>query len=234
VENELATEAHPFGFERVIMSLVPHFIEWLSNRRLTALLLLVTSVLTIFPMTLPIGTREPDSASEGKDLSEPFPCQARACGCRSAKQCWKKCCCFTNAQKLAWAKANRVQVPTFVVEAAEREAADKAVVAKSPARKAEACCSTTGSCHQQTAAALASVKTLRTAPRSKFVVGIQALQCQGIEQSLLGQLISLQPPVLTTLIIDSFDQGEVVPPLRCAPLIPCDQEPPTPPPRQAA
>jgi len=64
---------------------------------------------------LPLGKRVE------KDLSEPFPCQHRACGCRSASQCWKKCCCFSNAQKVAWAKRHRVEVPGFVVAAAERE-----------------------------------------------------------------------------------------------------------------
>ncbi len=209
-----------------------------SGRRLTALLLLVTSALTIFPIVLPMGTREPDSAVEGKDLSEPFPCQARACGCRSAKQCWKRCCCFTNAQKLAWAKANRVQVPAFVVESARQEASPKAVASQSAARKSQACCTATGSCHAEPGQAKTSAtlpNTLRNSgSKSPFAVGVQALQCQGIDQSLFGQLISIQPPALSVFLCDEFDQGEVMPPLRCAPLIPCDQEPPTPPPRQAA
>ncbi len=220
------------------MYLVPHFNDWRSSRRLTALVLLVTSVLMIFPFVLPVSSREVESATESKDLSEPFPCQSRACGCRSAKQCWKKCCCFTNAQKLAWAKANRVQPPAFVVEAAQQEASQKAVASQSAVRKSQACCTTTGSCHAEPGQAKSSATLPDTSrnsrSKSQFVVGVQALQCQGIDQSLFGQLISIQPPAMSILVFDEFDQGEVVPPLRCAPLIPCDQEPPTPPPRQAA
>ena len=68
---------------------------------------------------LPSAPRSPDS--QEKDSSEPFPCQNRPCGCRSAEQCWKKCCCFNNAQKVAWAKLNNVKVPDFVLVAAKSE-----------------------------------------------------------------------------------------------------------------
>lgn len=219
------------------MSLVPHYIKWLSYRRLTAFMLLATSVLMAFPVALPVGTRNPDSAAEGKDLSEPFPCQSRACGCRSAKQCWKKCCCFTNAQKLAWAKAHRVQPPAFVAEAARQETAQEVVVARPTAEKAQACCAATGKCHAESACEKSSDpstrKTRKSELKSNYVIGVQALQCQGIDQGVFGQLVSIEPPAVSVFVLDNFDQGEVVPPLRCAPLVPCDQEPPTPPPRQA-
>jgi len=80
------------------------------------------------------------SAGEGKDLSQPFPCMYRQCGCRNAQQCWRGCCCFSNKQKLAWAKANNVTPPQYVAAAAEREASH-------PAKAS--CCATkkSGSCH---------------------------------------------------------------------------------------
>jgi hypothetical protein len=56
-----------------------------------------------------------------KDRSEPYPCMDRPCGCASAQQCWKKCCCFTNQQKIAWAKRAGVKVPEFVAQAAAVE-----------------------------------------------------------------------------------------------------------------
>jgi hypothetical protein len=34
-----------------------------------------------------------DSASSEKDLTIPFPCMHKACGCRSAEECWRGCCC---------------------------------------------------------------------------------------------------------------------------------------------
>jgi hypothetical protein len=71
----------------------------------------------LFPLPIaPLPQNSPE-----KDTSEPFPCQNRPCGCRSADQCWKKCCCFNNAQKIAWAKANNVKLPEFVLVAAKKE-----------------------------------------------------------------------------------------------------------------
>ena len=61
-------------------------------------------------------------SGEGKDLSKPFPCMHRACGCRTAEQCWRGCCCFSNRQKLAWAREHNVTPPAYVAAAAEREA----------------------------------------------------------------------------------------------------------------
>lgn len=65
-----------------------------------------------------------------KDRSKPFPCQDSPCGCMSADQCWKSCCCRTNVEKLAWAKANGVTLPAFVEIAAQKET-----------KQAKACCS---------------------------------------------------------------------------------------------
>jgi hypothetical protein len=70
-------------------------------------------------MPLPFGPLQPDPTE--KDRSQPFPCQNRPCGCRSAEQCWKKCCCFNNSQKIAWAKANKVAVPDYVLAASQKE-----------------------------------------------------------------------------------------------------------------
>lgn len=39
----------------------------------------------------------------------------------NAEACWRKCCCHTNAEKLAWAKQHGVTPPDYVVAAAERE-----------------------------------------------------------------------------------------------------------------
>ncbi len=56
-----------------------------------------------------------------KDRSRPFPCQDHRCGCISAEQCWRSCCCFTNIQKLAWAEQHGVTPPEYVFVAAARE-----------------------------------------------------------------------------------------------------------------
>jgi hypothetical protein len=48
--------------------------------------------------------------------------QDKPCGCRTASQCWKKCCCFTNTQKISWAESRGVSVPEYVRKAALEEA----------------------------------------------------------------------------------------------------------------
>ena len=92
--------------------------------RLVSLITCLSLCATIFP--LPIDWRPGNQ----KDLSSPFPCQHRACGCRSAEQCWKKCCCFSNSQKLAWAKEHRVDVPSYVMLAAKKEQNSKKLVCR--------------------------------------------------------------------------------------------------------
>src|SRR5690349_3339169 len=53
----------------------------------------------------------PMPAGGRKVSSRPFPCQDHACGCVDADQCWRNCCCFTPAEKLAWAVAHHVTPP---------------------------------------------------------------------------------------------------------------------------
>jgi hypothetical protein len=70
-----------------------------------------------------------------KDRSLPFPCQDSVCGCMSAEQCWKSCCCQNDREKVAWAKKHRVTPPEFVFAAAKLE------LSVEPASK-KTCCST--------------------------------------------------------------------------------------------
>ncbi|CAN5620742.1 hypothetical protein BH11PLA2_BH11PLA2_19500 [soil metagenome] len=54
-----------------------------------------------------------DRALVGKDTSRPFPCMNRPCGCATYDECWAgDCCCFTMAEKLAWARANDITPPS--------------------------------------------------------------------------------------------------------------------------
>ena len=74
----------------------------------------------------------PQVSSPEKDHSEPYPCMDHPCGCASAEQCWRKCCCFTNQQKVAWAERSGVKVPDYVVTAAAREKAQVTAAAARP------------------------------------------------------------------------------------------------------
>ena len=187
---------------------VQHLSSWVTPRRLAAVLLLSVSLLMLFPVSVRF------SAVEGKDQSEPFPCQDRPCGCRTAAQCWKKCCCFSNSQKVAWAKSHGVQVPEEVVTAARKEA-----LATASCESSGKCCATVG-----------AVPPRPVRSRTKLVIGVEALRCGGVDVTLAGQLISLQPPTGLELVISEVLTGEVLV-LSDSPLAPIEQEPPTPPPR---
>lgn len=56
-----------------------------------------------------------------KDTSTPFMCQDHACSCRNARNCWNHCCCFSRAEKLAWAARQKVELPDYFDEIVERE-----------------------------------------------------------------------------------------------------------------
>jgi hypothetical protein len=106
------------------------------------------------------------SAVAQKDLTQPFPCMHRKCGCRNAEQCWRGCCCFTNQQKLAWAKRHGVTAPKYVEFAAAEE--------KSP-KKVAACCSAGGGNVQGCEAKNAASKK----PAKQLGAVFEPLSCQG-------------------------------------------------------
>lgn len=80
----------------------------------------------------PVG----DQLLAAKDRSRPFPCRDKPCGCVSAEQCFKKCCCHTPAQLLAWAKRNDLE-PTVLAALEQRVATEAPAVAS-----AASCCAT--------------------------------------------------------------------------------------------
>ncbi|QDV49050.1 hypothetical protein [Gimesia fumaroli] len=163
---------------------------WLDNlrrfraRRLVSLLVLVSFCASFVP--LPVASRSPVE----KDQSAAYPCQNRPCGCQSAEACWKGCCCFTNQEKVAWAEANGVTPPTYVIAAAARESADsvckaggccsKTKSAKASeliptASKTKGCCS---SSHSQPAN-VPAVKATEEESETQFVIGVFVQKCQG-------------------------------------------------------
>ena len=145
-------------------------LRWNGQRRLISLAVLVSVCAALFP--LPVGWQ----SKSAKDRSQPFPCQNRPCGCRTADQCWKKCCCFTNSQKLAWAKVHQVRLPEFVVVAAAKECS---LAERSTAR----CCRTTGcettSCESSPPPPLAVAPAKDVVGEFVYVMTALAQQCQG-------------------------------------------------------
>lgn len=95
--------------------------------RVVVACLLVSLLVGITGLPMPVS----------KPTEERFPCEKCPCGCHSAATCWDKCCCHSDEEKLAWAKANGVTPPVFLVQ---RVAASKHTQLVS-ASKAPACCS---------------------------------------------------------------------------------------------
>lgn len=154
-----------------------------------------------------------------KDLSEPFPCQHRACGCRSADQCWKRCCCFSNAQKVAWARANRVKPPEYVIASLERE-------------QSAAKCDSTGCCHQPSVDKSSTATPVEQAASPEdtiYVIALLAHQCQGHHWYWNALPWSILPVVEMTDRSPQSDNTKLD--LSSEKLSTFSQQPPVPPPR---
>ena len=150
-------------------------------RRLMSLLGLLCLASILLPLPIaPVAQIDP-----GKDTSQPFPCQNRPCGCRSAEQCWKKCCCFTNSQKVTLAKANSVDLPDYVLAAAKKEStiAKKpcALCSKDDAGKTQQKCETnvTSKTGKRQSSAPVSRVTSARSRTSKWVLSVYSAECQG-------------------------------------------------------
>jgi hypothetical protein len=78
------------------------------GRRLCAGLVLVAFLATAAGL--------PSTAIPDKDRSLLYPCRNHLCGCRSADDCWRHCCCYSRDERLAWAADNGVTPPAAAAE----------------------------------------------------------------------------------------------------------------------
>lgn len=198
------------------------------RHRLCSLLVLVGVCASILP--IPIPSAQPSD----KDRSQPFPCQNRPCGCRSAEQCWKKCCCFSNAEKLAWAKANQVSAPDYVHVAADRES--KSAVCRKPCceRKlaSDLCCSPPEFLDDSQKCEKATNPIAKVDPEQQvnYILAFVADQCRG-QSSYFNSLPWAVLPDMVTL-----DSSSVVVEIEVAVSATLPQityQPPAPPPRHS-
>lgn len=107
--------------------------SWPGVRRGIALIALLNYLALAVGLPLPSCSYAATVNADGSLVLH--PCSGHRCGCGSAEQCWKSCCCFSPAEKLAWARRNGVTPPAFVM--AEPES--RPTVSRSPVRKS--CCS---------------------------------------------------------------------------------------------
>jgi hypothetical protein len=57
-------------------------------------------------------------AAKSNKANRAFMCANSSCGCVTAEQCWRACCCHTLGERLAWARANGVRPPDFAIATA--------------------------------------------------------------------------------------------------------------------
>jgi len=176
--------------------------------RVTIWLALLGYALVASGLPVPLGTPTPANPSSaagkrlaGKDRSQPFPCMNKPCGCATAEQCFRQCCCNTPAETLAWARAHKID-PAVIAALQQRVAA--------PPTQGSCCSSATSCC---SAAAMVEkehdepVVPKRDEPRS--VVLRAMLACSGIAAQWVSGGGALPPPpvvavALITLVIDSM------------------------------
>ncbi len=127
-------------------------------------------------MGLPLPQLNPADNRSGKNTSQPFPCMDSPCGCRSAEQCWRHCCCHSLAERIAWARQHHVQPPDDVLAEAKSEgiAVD------------ECCDDEQAKCGHQ--------RQPTSAKHGSHVVLVKMLECQGLAGHWLAAVISLPPP----------------------------------------
>jgi len=209
--------------------------------RITSWLSLLGYVLVASGLPLPIaGPHDKAHAVAGKDRSKPFPCMDKPCGCSTAEQCFANCCCHTPAERLAWAKAHRVDVA--VLTALERRVATKsACTAGRPAKKAASCCRTSQTVDLEGPDICSEYRSLAAEPAApnptddeapaehqevpgRVVILRSMLACQGIASAWAAATVSLPPPrpvagefqppqcVAWLVIVDQLSVNERLPP----------------------
>lgn len=177
---------------------------WLQ--RATTWMAIVGYALVASGLPLPVGLLAPrgdavaDTRLAAKDRSCPFPCMDKPCGCATAEQCFANCCCHTPAERLAWAKANRVE-PAVLTALERRIAADAA-----PAEPAGGCCAAKAArkptCCSAEGCDEPEADPEPSPPRVRTVTLKAMLACGGILTQWLSVGGSLPPPRID-LVLDA-------------------------------
>jgi hypothetical protein len=122
------------------------------------------------------------------DSSESYPCKGGACGCKSAHQCWTRCCCNSPAKRAAWAKKNGVTPPSYAILEEPTKVNHQSIAALrkkiSSNVPGDSCCGASNKKDKE-ASLLASCTSKTKAPvvhrktNKNLVLTMLALKCQG-------------------------------------------------------
>jgi len=145
----------------------------------------------------------PLPVSAAKDSTSPFPCQNHACGCTSAEQCWRHCCCYTAEEKLAWARANRVEPPAYAAAKSNggwNEPRQRDQEVKATSNRPNNCghCASCGESAKRKEPRKATTGDRARTQRGSWLIGLSARRCQGQGGwCLADQPLAPPPPCLT-------------------------------------
>jgi hypothetical protein len=170
-----------------------------------------------FPVAVPVA----------KDHSQPFPCQDHACGCSSADECWRHCCCHSNHEKVAWARAHGVNPPQYVVEASDRE--HQASTPVCCHHHCQSCLAKKAQPQHEEPSQAVARQSQRGPFKAKLVVGDLAKNCRGLASVWSVLAAALPVPVGMDFRYDDTVTGRV-----CNPAVPrlsVELSPPVPPPK---
>lgn len=221
---------HTFDSKRITRRFTPRFSLFRhAKKRLKSRLRQLATLATVAALSAcAVGIPLPDSVKKPSDVA--YPCQDCPCGCKTAEVCWTNCCCFTQAEKIAWARDNNVTPPAYVLTALNN--------LKAPSKSC--CCSKQSTCSEPTVAESKidapasnqvceagepSQKSCSARPqkhRSEFsiLLTVQAQRCQGLTSSLTSLPPSVMPlldacpfadPIASrfTVINDLFSPGPI-------------------------
>jgi hypothetical protein len=134
----------------------------------------------------------------GKASKEAYPCMNHHCGCQSAEQCWRNCCCMTLEERLVWARQNHVRPPEYALAEARAKGIEWAVNWPGNENKhdTERFCSEQPREHACCGCGHCTQKLVSTEQQhSKGIIIVEALKCYGVGENWQGLAISLPPPV---------------------------------------
>ena len=169
-----------------------------------------------------------------KDLSEPYPCQDSACGCKTAEQCWTSCCCHSPKERGDWAKKKGIKPPGYAV--LPREEDRESDIVERLRNKISLRTQQAAKCGSATDGGVASCSTddgvgKKTVIKKKrgVVLSILALRCQG-KSTLFAAFPWAVRYIPTDNSVVFNDLGAVYSDEQLVPLSLC-MPPDTPPPR---
>jgi hypothetical protein len=166
------------------------------RRRLISAMLAAMYIVTAAGIPLPAG----DLARKSGEF---FPCSGCACGCASAEQCWRSCCCHSLAERIEWAREHGVRPPEYAIAAAQRARIDLAWLieptgAGSKSLSASCCARQLSAdapacCHENRGCCGDQHEPQPSESKSNRIIGWKALNCKGHSSNWLAAVPPLIP-----------------------------------------